>query len=326
MDVPKYTTILHEVRTKLGLTMNEYAVADLVHKLSTNPKGSIQGWCYASKPYIGKVLGLSEQSIHSILRSLLGAGLIEKHPETKHLRATEKWFNAAVVSEFSQTEETLASADATTTKDSLATLNQQDLGTLKNLEPIPKETLARSTQESLANNNSLDNNTDKEVNTSSYEEVQQAAVTDDVKSKREPLEGEVATLPTSKPKKARREPNPDGSYGKPQVNEVRSYFLEKQNISGEDCTQRESGWYWDLLLKYVEAEAPGVDPVVALKKFIDCLVSGQYIEPSRITSSKRLYYNRHELMKKIRENKTRYSKLTKQVPIDYDNVAGGVAW
>ena len=63
-----------------------------------------------------------------------------------------------------------------------------------------------------------------------------------------------------------------------------------------------------------------------LKKFIDCLVSGQYIEPSRITSSKRLYYNRHELMKKIRENKTRYSKLTKQFPIDYDNVAGGVAW
>jgi len=79
-------------------------------------------------------------------------------------------------------------------------------------------------------------------------------------------------------------------------------------------------------MRATEKEAPGINRVEALKKFIDCLVSGLYIEPSFVTSPKKLFYLRHELMKKIREKKTRHSKLSQPVQANYDNIVGGIAY
>ena len=76
---PVYTTIIHRTRIKFGLTVNEYCVADSIYKLSHS-----KGWCYASKEYLGKTLGLSKQSIHTILNTLLKKGFVEKEEETKN--------------------------------------------------------------------------------------------------------------------------------------------------------------------------------------------------------------------------------------------------
>lgn len=142
-----FTTILHEARRKLGLSMNEYAVAELIYNLSNNPTSQYPNWCYASKKKLGAYLDLSEQSVHTILNKLVDLGLVEKHPETRHLRTTSKWYDSVILS-----------------KDTPALEEAQDtLATLKKLEPEAKESLVGEAQESLAPIYDKDNK-DKDIN------------------------------------------------------------------------------------------------------------------------------------------------------------------
>jgi len=92
-----YTITNHVARIALDLSMNEYAVADLVYHLSNNPKSSIPGWCYAAKETMGKMLGLSKKSIHNILNTLLEKEIITKNEETAYLRANELWYQTVVI-------------------------------------------------------------------------------------------------------------------------------------------------------------------------------------------------------------------------------------
>ncbi len=86
----RYTLILHGARKRLGITNNEYCLADTIHKLSTN-RSAVPGWCYAKKEYLGKVLGFSRQSVYNMIEALSKKGLIEQEPDTGYLRATDKW-------------------------------------------------------------------------------------------------------------------------------------------------------------------------------------------------------------------------------------------
>jgi DNA-binding transcriptional ArsR family regulator len=96
---------------------------------------------------LGECIGVSEQSVHSILKKLYDKGYIEKQEETKHVRASSKWYDTVVLMK-----------SKINTKESLATL--------KKVEPDTKESLAQDTKESLVNNNIRDNN--KIINTLSY--------------------------------------------------------------------------------------------------------------------------------------------------------------
>lgn len=90
-----YTTIAHPARIRMGLTNNDYCIADMVHQLS-HQSNAMGGWCYASKETLGKYIGISKQSVHKILKKLITKGLIEKHPITSYLRSTPKWFGTVV--------------------------------------------------------------------------------------------------------------------------------------------------------------------------------------------------------------------------------------
>src|SRR6185503_18248138 len=72
----RYTLILHSARKALDITINEYCLADTVHKLSGN-RSNVPGWCYASKEQLGATLGVSRQSIHNMINSLKGKSLLE---------------------------------------------------------------------------------------------------------------------------------------------------------------------------------------------------------------------------------------------------------
>lgn len=87
-----YTTVNHQARIKLDLTINEYCLSDLIYNLSNNPNNKANNWCYASKETLGKCLGLSKQSIHTILNKLEKKKIIIKNPETKFLQVSEKWY------------------------------------------------------------------------------------------------------------------------------------------------------------------------------------------------------------------------------------------
>jgi hypothetical protein len=86
----RYTLILHSARKQLGISINEYCLADTVHKLSGN-RSTVPGWCYASKEHIGHSLGVSRQSIHNMINKLKGKALIEVQDETGYLRTTDLW-------------------------------------------------------------------------------------------------------------------------------------------------------------------------------------------------------------------------------------------
>ena len=86
----RYTLILHSVRKNLGLTLNEYCLADSIHKLSSN-RSSVPGWCYASKEHLANSLGLTRQSAHTIINKLKEKDLVEQDPETGYVRTTEAW-------------------------------------------------------------------------------------------------------------------------------------------------------------------------------------------------------------------------------------------
>jgi len=146
-----YTTIIHQAREQLGLSLNEYAIADIIYQLQNNPDSLHPGWCYASKKTLGNCIGVSEQAVHSILRKLYDKGYIEKQDETKHIRANSNWYNTVILMKNQMDKDT-----------------KETLATLKKLESNTKETLVGHTKETLVYNNSIDNNINNIERTISY--------------------------------------------------------------------------------------------------------------------------------------------------------------
>jgi DNA-binding MarR family transcriptional regulator len=90
-EKPTYTTILHQSRKKLKISLLEYCLCDSIHKLSGKPEFP---WCSASKQELATFLGISRRSATAIIKKMLNRELIEKDPETKFLRTTSKWITA----------------------------------------------------------------------------------------------------------------------------------------------------------------------------------------------------------------------------------------
>lgn len=96
-SAPRYSVVLWDARAKLGLTSNEYLLADVVHKLS-GVHSKIPGWCYASKPYLGELLGVSERAVFSLVKRLKEKGIVESHQDkTNLLRTTQEWHDTVEV-------------------------------------------------------------------------------------------------------------------------------------------------------------------------------------------------------------------------------------
>ena len=85
---PRYTVVLHEVRERLNLSFNTYAVIDSVHKLSHSDPNYF--YCTASKEKIAEFLAISRRTIFNSLEEGLKKGLLEKN-ERGDLRTTQKW-------------------------------------------------------------------------------------------------------------------------------------------------------------------------------------------------------------------------------------------
>lgn len=91
---PRYTVVLHDIREKLGLSLNTYVVIDSIHKLSTNNPN--YPYCTMSKEGIAKFLDLGRATVFRSIEEGLQKGLIEKTPE-HFLRTTRKWIDQVEV-------------------------------------------------------------------------------------------------------------------------------------------------------------------------------------------------------------------------------------
>ena len=84
---PRYTVVLHDVREKMGISLNTYVIVDSVHKLSTsNPKFP---YCRMSKKDLSDFLCLSESTVYRSLNEAEEKDLLER--SEFGLRATEQW-------------------------------------------------------------------------------------------------------------------------------------------------------------------------------------------------------------------------------------------
>lgn len=100
-----YTIINHEARVRLGLTINEYCVFDLIHNLASNPKNAQMGWCYARKETLAGYLDLGRATVFRAIKKGLDLGLLEKHADQPALlKATSNWFDSVMIKTESQYE------------------------------------------------------------------------------------------------------------------------------------------------------------------------------------------------------------------------------
>ena len=98
-DVIAYSLVLHDIRIKLNLSLNDYCVADSIYHLSANPHNKMQGWCYMGRENMAKMLGLTKDGINKIIKKLVHEGLVERPTpnDTSNLvRTTEKWYDEVV--------------------------------------------------------------------------------------------------------------------------------------------------------------------------------------------------------------------------------------
>ena len=85
---PRYSVVLHDVRDRLELSLNEYVVIDSIHKLSTTNRR--YPYCTISKDDLAKFLRLGRATVFRAIETGIQRGLIERTPESL-LRTTEKW-------------------------------------------------------------------------------------------------------------------------------------------------------------------------------------------------------------------------------------------
>jgi len=115
-QIPKHTTIIHKVRLSLGMTCNEYCVADIIYALSNNPNSKVSGWCFASRKTIGTFIGVNEKSTIHLISKLVEKGLVEKDEETKYLKTTSLWYNNVVLERIKMKNITTVESTATQKK------------------------------------------------------------------------------------------------------------------------------------------------------------------------------------------------------------------
>lgn len=89
----RYTTIQHEPRLKLGLSNNDYCIADSIFHLSNHPDHRI---CEKSLPELAAFIGVERRTLVNITKKLGQLNLIEKVKDgSRHLghRPTEQWYD-----------------------------------------------------------------------------------------------------------------------------------------------------------------------------------------------------------------------------------------
>lgn len=148
---------MHRPRLALGLSCNEYCLADLVYKLATNPKAPVFGWCSASQPNLGKALGVSRQSINTMIKKLVSKAILIKSQNGKLLKTGDIWAEVVVSYNFKDDRNSQESLHAVKKVDS-----QESLQPVKNLDTEQSRKLTANSQESLHNNN-IDNDTLKSI-------------------------------------------------------------------------------------------------------------------------------------------------------------------
>jgi len=87
-----YTTILHDARAKLEISIVEYCYLDMIYHLSNNPESKFKGYAYISHAKVADILGCTKQTVVSMSNRLKARGLLASDKTGKLKKTTfEYW-------------------------------------------------------------------------------------------------------------------------------------------------------------------------------------------------------------------------------------------
>jgi hypothetical protein len=90
-----FTTIQHQPRLDLGLSVSEYCVLDLYYQTQNSVHG-VDGWAQNTYRQVGEFLGLTTSGLHKMIGRLVDRGLMEVNPiNSMQKRTTEAWYSRA---------------------------------------------------------------------------------------------------------------------------------------------------------------------------------------------------------------------------------------
>ena len=89
-----YTSILHNPRKALGISVLEYCVLDYVYKTQNHPEYGVNGWTKTGCHKIADFLGVSSGTVKGIFDRMDDAGLLERMGDDLK-RATAKFYSIA---------------------------------------------------------------------------------------------------------------------------------------------------------------------------------------------------------------------------------------
>lgn len=87
--VPPYSTVVYEIRRKLGITMTDYIMLDMVFHLSYDR------WCTKSARMMAYDLGVTERGVFKMKERLLRIGYLKKNSKG-FLKVTEQFTEVAM--------------------------------------------------------------------------------------------------------------------------------------------------------------------------------------------------------------------------------------
>ncbi len=91
----KWTShIDHEIRIALGITVNEYMVADFIYNMASNKK--YDGWCRISNNVMSETFGIDRRNIIRIRKRLFDKQLIDVDTKGGSVH-TQKWYDIVVL-------------------------------------------------------------------------------------------------------------------------------------------------------------------------------------------------------------------------------------
>lgn len=92
----KFTTIHHATRIQMGITLNEYAIYDIIYRSQTHPDFNKNGWAENSYRELSVFLGMTKGTVHGIIDRGVELGFLEVNPANpRQKKTTEQWYNKA---------------------------------------------------------------------------------------------------------------------------------------------------------------------------------------------------------------------------------------
>lgn len=89
-----FTHIYEHARHNLGLTRDEYALANYIDQWANYPRNPFRGWCNQTLNQKAAFIGITQRGVTKMQNKLILLELVEKDAITARTRTTLRWFEA----------------------------------------------------------------------------------------------------------------------------------------------------------------------------------------------------------------------------------------